>query len=144
MIDAIRMMYLCDSDGREPGEISTEAMTVRQGLESLAGRHDRDVAYFGHVLHRRSAENYAPPREVLIWAKAAAGPEAWQILQRASDPRERVAMAQDPSKQDRQSRYLRAAIALKELPRDVRAFLDMKEGRFWRPSEAGSSLAEGR
>jgi hypothetical protein len=126
-LDAMRMMYLCDSDAREPGGRSAEATTVQSGLEGLEQRYRRQVGYFGCVLSRRSAENYAPPRAVLQWAKSHA-PDAWRLFEEASQPRTRDMLARNPSRGSTHGCLL-AAIALNELSPEIRAHIDMKSGR---------------
>ena len=128
-IDALRLLYLCDSDAREPGAYSSDAVDVRDGIQRLAARFNRGVTYFGRVLGRRSSENYAPPREVLLWAMGMVGPDAHILITKSADPGTRVALCRNPGAAQTPRRHLLAALALKELPLEVRAHIDMKEGR---------------
>jgi len=128
-VDALRLLYLCDSDAREAGAYSSDAADVRDAIERLAARFSRGVTYFGRVLDRRSAENYAPPREVLRWAKNQAGPNIYSVIQQSADLSGRVALSRNPGAPPTPRRRLLAALALKELPLEIRSYIDMKEGR---------------
>jgi len=129
-VDALRLLYLCDSDARKAGAYSSDAADVRDAIERLAARFSRGVTYFGRVLDRRSAENYAPPREVLLWAKRdMAGRDTHSLIEQSADLSGRVALSRNPGAAQTPRRRLLAALALKELPLEIRAYIDMKEGR---------------
>jgi hypothetical protein len=130
--EVFRTMYLCDSDARQPGTPSNEAVTVQQNLTDLSALYGRPAGYFGAVLGRRAAENYAPPSDVLAWACAGFGRRAPGVIQQAKTASGRMMLAGEPGQPASARRRLLAAIALKELPPDARGFLDMKEGRWHR------------
>jgi len=144
--EAFRTMYLCDSDAREPGKPSDIALKVEKGLNDLGLLYQRPSSHFGTVLVRRAAENYAPPNEVLAWARNGFD-QAWEIWRKLATPQGRTELTDHPGAANTPERHLLAAIALKELAkaeeddkaagreeaarawRDVRGHLDMKEGR---------------
>jgi hypothetical protein len=128
-VDLMRAMYLCDSDAREPGVPSPEATEIKQHLERAANAFRRASSYFGRVLVRRAAENYAPTNAVLKWASKIFGPDAWKLIQDAASPSGRRALANATGNARSARRLLLAAIAFKELPPETRSVLDMKQGR---------------
>jgi hypothetical protein len=128
--EVFRIMYLCDSDAREPGAPSHEAATVRQNLTDLSTLYRRPAGHFGAVLGRRAAENYAPPNDVLAWACDGFGRKrASSIIEQAKTMPGRMMLAGNTGEPGSARRRLLAAIALKELHPNARGFLDMKEGR---------------
>jgi hypothetical protein len=155
-VDLMRAMYLCDSDAREPGIPSPEAQGIKQNLERIASAFRRASTYFGRVLVRRAAENYAPTSTVLKWASKIVGADAWKPIQDAASPPGRLALIRDSGSAKSTRRRLLAAIALKELSPETRAVLDMKQGRgpvahprtserIWKTLDAfqSAALAEG-
>ena len=132
--EVFRTMYLCDSDAQEPGKPSHQAATVQQNLADLSVLYERRADYFGAVLGRRAAENYAPPKEVLTWACNTFGRKASSLIEQAKAVPGRTVLAGDTGEPASAKRRLLAAIALKELNPDSRGFLDMKEGR-WRKNK---------
>jgi hypothetical protein len=128
-VDLMRAMVLCDSDAREPGVPSPEAQGIKQNLEKIASAFRRTSTYFGRVLVRRAAENYAPTSAVLKWASKIFGADAWRLIQDAASPSSRLALSRDNGSTKSTRRLLLAAIALKELPPETRAVLDLKKGR---------------
>jgi hypothetical protein len=128
-MEALRTMYLCDSDAMEPGVCSDSAAAIQKHLTRLESRFHRPPLHFGRVLTRRAAENYAPPGAVLKWASEGYGRGAWELIQETESPAHRQALANSPGNAASPRRRLLAAIALKQLPERVRAVLDMKEGR---------------
>jgi hypothetical protein len=131
--EVFRSMYLCDSDAREPGKPETPAVSIDRALTGLGTRYRRTSTHFGRVLSRRAAENYAPPCEVLTWASAKFGSQAFTLIQQAEVPAMRAKLSVGTGNAGSERRHLLAAIALRELERDrkseVLAHLDMKHGR---------------
>lgn len=127
--DALRLIFLCDSDQKQHGKPSEEAAQVKRALNALRRQFHRREGHFGQVLSRRAAENYAPPVEVVCWAKAKAVKDAAAIFGDYStkDGRKRLTRSQGRAGSPR--RMLIAALALKELSPDDRSLFDMKEGR---------------
>ena len=132
-VEVLRTMYLCDSDATELNVPSDEAAAVKGHLSKLEKRFSRPPLYFGQVLKRRAAENYAPPGAVLTWAVDEFGKdEAWSLihLSKSKDTRQTLAIGAGAAGTPR--RRILAAIAFKELqknPEKVCEVLDMKEGR---------------
>lgn len=133
--EIFRTMYLCDSDAMDPGKISEVAAAVQRSLTALATHFRRQPSHFGSVLTRRAAENYAPPGAVLSWARDKYGRDAWRLIQQAGTA-ERARLASGTGAPDSPRRRLLAAIALAELPPNVRGFIDMKEGRLRQSNKA--------
>lgn len=127
--EIFRTMYLCDSDALEENAPSREAIAIMNHLAFLAATYYRPAAHFGTVLGRRAAENYAPPDAVLQWAMESFGGGAAQIVQQAKDQSQHVALANDTGHPNSAKRRLLAAVALTDLPKNVRGHLDMKAGR---------------
>ncbi len=127
--EVFRTMYLCDSDAREPGKPSEKAATIHGKLGALSRGYKRPADHFGTVLTRRAAENYAPPGDVLAWACEAFGNDARKLIQEATTQAGRTKLALGAGNPGSTRRRLLAAIALKELGPEVRALIDMKEGR---------------
>lgn len=127
--EPLRTMYLCDSDATEPESPSEAAASVRRHLRRMERRFNRPPPHFGLVLARRAAENYCPPGAVLLWASGTAGSDAWRLIRDAGTEAGRTSLAIGPGTAGSARRHLLAAIALKELPEEVRGVLDMKEGR---------------
>jgi hypothetical protein len=135
--DALRTLYLCDSDAREVGVPSDDAKSIANALVRLHrifGRHLRrqgsPARSLGWILGRRAAENYAPPSEVLRWAQAKHGSSSASLIQQASTRQGRLALQNGPGGSGTTRRTLLAAVALRELPEDVRSVLCMKKGRW--------------
>lgn len=128
-MEALRTMWLCDSDATEPGVGSAPAAAVQKHLTRLEMRFHRPPLHFGQVLTRRAAENYGPPGAVLKWAIAKYGSEAWKLIRETESPVGRQTLANGPGNAGSSRRHLLAAIALNQLPATVRAVLDMKEGQ---------------
>jgi len=129
-MDVMRTMYLCDSDVRTPAALSTDAESVSDSLEALHREFHRPPRehFFGLVLTRRSAENYAPPGDVLQWACSRYGRDSWDLIRKAGTVPGRKGLSDGPGSPGGTRRQLLAAIALRELPPEIRAFLDFKEG----------------
>ena len=132
-VDVLRTIYLCDSDATVPGVPSASAAKVKSSLARLERRFSRLPPYFGQVLTRRAAENYAPPASVLTWAVAGLeSDDAYRLIEQAKTPDGRRTLALGAGKAGTPRRRLLAAIALKELHphrEKVCEALDMKEGR---------------
>lgn len=127
--DVMRTMYLCDSDATMPWALSQQATEVWQNIQELEQRFRRTTPYFGGVLKRRAAENYAPPGAVLRWAASKFGRGAWEIIQAANTLEGRRSLAIGPGNAGSERRHLLAAIALKELHQTSQSVFDMKNGR---------------
>src|SRR6185312_15301349 len=127
--EVFRTMYLCDSDAREPGHRTDEARIVEGKLGELSRGYKRPADHFGTVLSRRAAENYAPPGDVLAWASAGFGRRASGVIEQAKTAPGRAMLAGDAGDPASPRRRLLAAIALRELGPNARAFFDMKHGR---------------
>lgn len=127
--EVFRAIYICDSDARESGRPSTESVNVQSALSQLSSRYHRSSGYFGIVLSRRAAENYAPPAAILDWASTLEPRQLSGAMKQASTPEGRGALAGQPGAQGSSRRRILAAIAFRELSTDLRCFLDMKEGR---------------
>jgi hypothetical protein len=127
--EVFRTMFLCDSDAREPGRLTSEATTVLVYLTELSILYGRPLGHFGAVLSRRAAENYAPPGDVLAWASAGFGRRASGVIEQARTEQGRAMLASDIGEPASTRRRLLAAIALRELVPNARAFFDMKHGR---------------
>lgn len=130
--EVFRAMYLCDSDAREPGKPEAPAVAIDKALVELGVQYHRASTHFGRVLARRAAENYAPPGEVLTWARNRYGARAFELIQRATTPEGRAQLRIATGNAGSERRLLLAAIALRELQEqgktDVLAHLDMKHG----------------
>jgi hypothetical protein len=131
--DALRTMYLCDSDTREPGIASDDAQYVDDKLAKIHEMFRDHLSVpgrlLGWVLKRRAAENYAPPNQVLAWATASHGSEAWRLIREASTQPTRDALIMANGNPSSTRRQLLAAIALTELSETTRSVLCMKKGR---------------
>lgn len=128
-LQILRTLYLCDRDAKLPGERSTDAAAIAGKLRALARLFMAPSEYFGAVLGRRAAENYAPPEVVLKWAIGIAGNH--RAVNRASDTHGRAELARSPAAAGSSLRRLYAAIALREIAKthpDVVEVLDMKRG----------------
>lgn len=126
----LRTSYLCDSDARLLHTPSAEAEKVAERLRALETQFKATSGYFGRVLSRRAAENYAPPSAVRTWA-AAKVPESHQLFSEADKPDGRQRLANGTGASGSPRRRLLASIALGELLKsepDVLAVLDMKSG----------------
>lgn len=139
--EVFRTMYLCDSDAREPGQPSDNATFIQKKLADLTARYLRPSGHFGVVLARRAAENYAPPSEVLAWACDTFGNNrASGVIEQSKTQTGRATLVGQPGDSGSPKRRLLAAIALRELGADTRAFLDMKEGRHKKASDGGFAI----
>jgi len=126
----LRTLYLCDSDAKHPDVPSPEAEEVRNGLHGLSKRFSGREAYFGSVLKRRAAENYAPAAAVVSWAQSL-DPSLYTLFGEAKDASKRRQLVNSVGQPGTPRRLLLAAIALKEIsqaqPTAVHV-LDMKQG----------------
>jgi hypothetical protein len=133
-LDALRSMYLCDSDAKKPQERTPTAQKILEWFALLEGEYSRQPKFFGQVLERRAAENYAPPARVFSWARD-------QYVDKGTGSRW-VGMSKDATKHISLIREIQkatkpeekqfvAALALDGLQNNqiVRSHLDMKEGR---------------
>lgn len=129
--EVFRTMYLCDSDACKPGDPSTIAKKIMDGLNDLGLLYRRAPSHFGAVLGRRAAENYAPPEEVVTWASSGFD-RAAEMHEKFMTSHGRGELTTDPGARNSPKRHFLAALALRELNQvpDVRGHLDMKEGRF--------------
>lgn len=144
-LELLRTMMVSDSDARElpaKDHRSPEAAAIAGCLEELEQRFSRSRfvsadsradaiarvrGRFGAVLRRRAAENYAPPTEVLRWARKCMGKDASQLLEGAK--RDRTAVTKAPGRDGQPRRHVLAALALQELTEDVANVICMKSGR---------------
>ncbi len=141
-LELLRTMMISDSDAREPGKPSTEARRVAGCLERLELRFSgakfspagKDVALdgirgrFGTVLHKRAAENYAPPADILKWAiTRLEGAEASALIRQVKN--HRAAAARAPGAPGQPRRQVLAALALQELNAHLADVICMKRGR---------------
>lgn len=144
-LELLRTMMISDSDARElpaTDHRSPEALAIARCLKKLEQQFARSRfvsadsradalarvrGRFGAVLQRRAAENYAPPTEVLRWARKRMGKDASQLVQDAK--RDRSAVTEAPGKDRQPRRHVLAALALQELPADVASVICMKSGR---------------
>ncbi|MFO0611887.1 MAG: hypothetical protein U0414_04815 [Polyangiaceae bacterium] len=138
--EVYRTMYLCDSDALEPGQLSKEAGEVHDALAALGVRYAQNASHFGVVLARRAAENYAPPADVVAWAKRVYGPRHDAVFQELA--RNRSAVTASPGATNSPRRTLLAAIALNELRHQplVLGHLDMKHGRGAAPHRTADAV----
>lgn len=131
--EALRTLYLCDSDARELGKPSEEAEHVQKCLDVLHAefaRHLDQAGWLGWVLTRRAAENYAPAGDVLRWATLKHGPkEASALIDKARTPEGRAFLVNGVGSRDSSRRHLLAAVALSMLSGELRSVLCMKQGR---------------
>ncbi len=126
----LRTLYLCDSDAKVPGTPSPDAVVITKSLRALASRFQAAEGYFGSVLRRRAAENYAPPADVVSWAVKAHGP-SHELFASAETVEGRRMLAQGTGNSGEPRRRLLASIALRELAKaapEVVEVLDMKSG----------------
>lgn len=125
----LRTIYLCDSDAMQPGQLSSEAQEIHGELGKLVARFKAPTGFFGNVLTRRAAENYAPPGMVLTWASRLVK-DAHRIIQEAVVKVGRQTLTAGPGNAGSDRRSLLGAIALKELSQTtVVHVIDMKDGR---------------
>jgi hypothetical protein len=144
--EAVRTLYLCDSDAREPGAISDDAQEIQKSLDSLHDQFRRHLRppgarpkLLGYILTRRAAENYAPAGDVLHWAKQRYGTGGHVLIEQARTAEGRQALQIATGAKGTDRRRLVAAIALRELAESTRSVLCMKKGRGqdppWRTSD---------
>jgi hypothetical protein len=134
--EALRTLYLCDSDALEAGVLLGHAKDIERSLRRLHQRFRRHLdsrsppRRLGWVLGRRAAENYAPPGDVLRWAAAKHGPESNSLIEQARTPVGRQSLQNGPGAHGTSRRILLAAVALGELEEPIRSVLCMKKGRW--------------
>ena len=126
---AARIFAICDSDRREAGAMSPAAQEIQRSARRLAaqmGLPPREGSRFAHILERRAAESYVPPRRLLAYASDRYGVDAIDAL-RDFDAR-RATLVNTPGAMGTPRRHTLACCVLRELGGDVRAYLDMREG----------------
>lgn len=125
----LRTIYLCDSDARQPRQLSSDAREIDGELGKLIARFKARSGFFGKVLTRRAAENYAPPGMVLTWASRLVK-DAHLIIQDAVVKVRRQSLSAGRGNAGSDRRSLLGAIALKELSQTtVVHVIDMKDGK---------------
>ncbi len=129
-IERCRVFCMVDSDAKAPKQLSTKAKDARRLIGAVARAAGMSPNRCGHVLERRAAENYVPPREIRRSAAAVLGPQtadikqAWDAAYQANAATLRGGIGRPGTPR---RRFL-AALALETIDERVIAHLDFDQG----------------
>ncbi len=123
-----RTLVYSDSDAREPNQPSDKAKKVADALDKAERAHNRPRGFFGKVLDRRAAENYAPFDRLAAWWWAeklgsAQQTQASKILKQREATQCKALALQDPI------RFWVCAKVLAGTAEQVQAHYDVTQGR---------------
>ena len=129
---AHRTWALCDSDAATAGSPGRASTTITHLLRRLERRMGRPAGWAGTALARRAIENYAPPDRVRSWAMTLWSAPAEEVDRWMSEANARLeggGYLRPLPKVGTPKRRILGALALRSLPPQQRAHLDLKRGK---------------